>query len=74
MLGERQWFSPISLLAMKTSFRSSCPRCTLLGAEDQKGESLTYDEVIRIRDEAPCIMMRADHLQRLAESRGHNDF
>lgn len=45
----------------------------LLSAEDQKGEPLTYDEVIRIRDASPCIMMRVDHVQKMAESRGYND-
>ena len=42
----------------------------LIHAEDQKGEPLSYDEVIRIRDKAPCIMMRAEHARKLAESRG----
>jgi uncharacterized protein YegJ (DUF2314 family) len=45
----------------------------LLSAEDKKGEPLTYDEVIRIRDDAPCIMMRVDHMRQLAESRGYRD-
>lgn len=45
----------------------------LLNAEDKKGEPLTYDEVIRIRDGAPCIMMRVDHAQQMAESRGCDD-
>ena len=30
---------------------------TLLNAEDKKGTPLTPDEVVSIRDEAPCIMM-----------------
>ena len=45
----------------------------LLSAEDNKGEPLTYDEVIQIRDESPCIMMRVEHAHQLAESRGFDD-
>lgn len=45
----------------------------LLSAEDKKGEPLTFDEVIRIRDKAPCIMMRIDDQRKLAESRGYDD-
>jgi uncharacterized protein YegJ (DUF2314 family) len=45
----------------------------LLNAEDKKGEPLTYDEVIRTRDKSPCIMMRVDHVQQMAESRGYDD-
>ncbi len=45
----------------------------LLSAEDKKGEPLSYDEVIRIRDDSPCIMMRVDHMHKMAESRGYHD-
>lgn len=45
----------------------------LLSAEDKKGEPLTYDEVIRIRDESPCIMMSVDDLQKMVASRGYED-
>jgi uncharacterized protein YegJ (DUF2314 family) len=39
-------------------------------AEDQKGEPLTFDEVIKIRDAASCIMMRAVDARKMEESRG----
>ena len=42
----------------------------LLGAEDKQGEPLTFDEVIRIRDQASCIMMSVDDQKRMAERRG----
>lgn len=45
----------------------------LLSAEDNKGEPLTYDEVIRLRDKAHCIMIRRESVQKLAESRGYDD-
>jgi uncharacterized protein YegJ (DUF2314 family) len=45
----------------------------LISAEDRKGEPLTYDEVIRLRDKSPCIMMRVDDVHKLAESRGYDD-
>jgi uncharacterized protein YegJ (DUF2314 family) len=45
----------------------------LLHAEDQKGKPLSYDEVIRIRDASPCMMMRAADARKMAESRGYQD-
>ena len=46
---------------------------TLVSAEDKKGEPLSYDEVIRIRDGAPCIMMEKADARKLAESRQYTD-
>jgi len=45
----------------------------LLSAEDKKGEPLNHDEVIRIRDKAPCIMMAAADARKMDESRGYRD-
>jgi hypothetical protein len=45
----------------------------LLNAEDNKGAPLTYEDVIQIRDKSPCIMMAADNVQKMAESRGYRD-
>jgi uncharacterized protein YegJ (DUF2314 family) len=45
----------------------------LLHAEDIKGEPLTSMEVIRLRDKAPCIMMKREDALKLAESRGYED-
>jgi uncharacterized protein YegJ (DUF2314 family) len=45
----------------------------LIHAEDLKGEPLSHDEVLRIRDEAVCIMMKAEDASQLAESRGYRD-
>lgn len=45
----------------------------LIHAEDQKGEPLSYDEVIRIRDNAACVMMRTEHARKLDETRGYRD-
>jgi uncharacterized protein YegJ (DUF2314 family) len=45
----------------------------LLRAEDLKGEPLSHDEVIRIRDKAACIMMQAQDARKLDESRGYRD-
>jgi uncharacterized protein YegJ (DUF2314 family) len=45
----------------------------LIRAEDLKGEPLSQDEVIRIRDKAPCIMMQIDDARKLEESRGYRD-
>src|SRR5262245_37898477 len=42
-------------------------------AEEVKGASLTQEEVHRIRDNATCIMMRAEDASRMAESRGYRD-
>ncbi len=45
----------------------------LINAEDKKGEPLTPDEVLSIRDNAPCIMMQNDVARQMAESRGYDD-
>jgi len=45
----------------------------LIRAEDLKGEPLSRDEVIRIRDKAACIMMRIEDARKLNESRGYRD-
>jgi uncharacterized protein YegJ (DUF2314 family) len=45
----------------------------LIRAEDVKGEPLTLDEVIGIRDKAACIMMQAVDARKLDESRGYRD-
>ena len=45
----------------------------LLSAEDKKGEPLTNDEVIEIRDNAACIMMTVADATKMAGSRGYDD-
>jgi uncharacterized protein YegJ (DUF2314 family) len=45
----------------------------LLHAEDLKGEPLTSEEVIRVRNAATCIMMKREDARKLAESRGYED-
>jgi uncharacterized protein YegJ (DUF2314 family) len=45
----------------------------LIHAEDLKGEPLSHDEVIRIRDSANCIMVPADVAREMDESRGYRD-
>ena len=45
----------------------------LLSAEDKKGEPLTHDEVIRIRDKSPCIMMAIADVRKMDDSRGFRD-
>lgn len=45
----------------------------LVAAEDKKGEALTNDEVLSIRNNAACIMMTHSNAKKLAESRGHDD-
>jgi uncharacterized protein YegJ (DUF2314 family) len=45
----------------------------LLAAEDKKGEPLTNDEVLSIRDNGACIMMTHSDLAKLAKSRGYDD-
>jgi uncharacterized protein YegJ (DUF2314 family) len=45
----------------------------MIRAEDLKGEPLSYDEVIRIRDKAACIMMRTEDARKLDETRGYRD-
>ncbi|MEW4455125.1 DUF2314 domain-containing protein [Bremerella sp. JC817] len=44
----------------------------LLSAENKKGEPLTPDEVINIRDNAACIMMEASRAKAMAEKRGED--
>lgn len=41
-------------------------------AEDEKGEPLTCDEVFRIRDKSPCIMMATADAMKMIESRGYD--
>jgi hypothetical protein len=45
----------------------------LIHAEDLKGSPLSEDEVLRIRDEALCVMTRRDVAQATAASRGYDD-
>lgn len=45
----------------------------LLAAEDKKGEPLSHDEVLSIRDNAACIVMTAADAARMAETRGYDD-
>lgn len=45
----------------------------LLNAENEKGQPLSYEEVIQIRDEAACIMAGAEQIAKLAETRGYED-
>jgi hypothetical protein len=45
----------------------------LLHAEKLKGEPLTEDEVLRIRDNAICVMTRVDVARKQDESRGYRD-
>ena len=45
----------------------------LLRAEKVKGSALTETEVLRIRDQAPCMMMSLDKVRTLEESRGYRD-
>jgi hypothetical protein len=45
----------------------------LLAAERKKGSPLTPEEVIAIRDQGVCIMMRESHLLALEERRGYRD-
>lgn len=42
----------------------------LVAAEDRKGSPLSYDEVIRVRDRAACIMMTSVDAAKMVESRG----
>jgi hypothetical protein len=50
------------------------PLATMLAhAEASKGGRLTEAEVLRIRDEAPCIMMAPEDAAKLAEPRGCRD-
>jgi hypothetical protein len=45
----------------------------LLHLERDKRSPLTRDEVLKIRDGAPCIMLRESHVAQLAEKRGYPD-
>ena len=45
----------------------------LVNLEDQKGEPLSYEEVMEIRDNASVMMMEKSHADALAESRGYDD-
>ena len=45
----------------------------LIAAEDNKGEPLTSEEVVSIRDNTTCIMMTHADSAKLAESRGYDD-
>lgn len=45
----------------------------LIVAEDKKGEPLTMDEVLSLRDDAACIVMTHIDAAKLAESRGYDD-
>lgn len=45
----------------------------LIAAEDKKGQPLTNDEVLSIRNKATCIMMTYADAAKLAESRGYED-
>lgn len=45
----------------------------LIHAEDKKGEPLTPAEVLEIRDNAACIMMKTSDVQAMIESRGYVD-
>jgi hypothetical protein len=41
--------------------------------ERKKGSPLTAQEVIDIRDKGACMMLRIEHAQALANSRGYDD-
>lgn len=42
-------------------------------AERQKGAPLTEPEVLAIRDQGVCMMLRVEHAIALDEKRGYND-
>ena len=44
----------------------------LISAEDKKGSPLTETEAIRIRDKAPCVMMKVADAAKLEETRGRD--
>ena len=46
---------------------------TLVSAEDKKGQPLTKTEVLSIRDNAPCMMMKPADFEKLEQSRGYDD-
>lgn len=45
----------------------------LSNAEQTKGSPLTEAEVVRIRDEAPCMILRESAARELDEKRGYRD-
>lgn len=45
----------------------------LLNKENEKGEPLTEQEVLSIRDNAACIMMPVSVIDKMEESRGYPD-
>lgn len=45
----------------------------LLNAEDKKGSPLEEPEVLKIRDDAPCITMERSDAEAMNESRGYKD-
>lgn len=45
----------------------------LLNAENEKGQPLTYEEVVQLRDSAACIMAGREQIAQLAERRGYED-
>jgi hypothetical protein len=45
----------------------------LVRAEELKGSALTRDEVVRIRDNAVCIMLRASAKAEMEKTRGYPD-
>lgn len=45
----------------------------LVDAERRKGSPLTEQEVLDIRDNGVCMMMRVEHAIALDEKRGYND-
>src|SRR5438034_343517 len=50
------------------------PLATMLArAEKVKGSALTETEIMRLRDNAPCIMMDANDAKKMEERRGYRD-
>lgn len=45
----------------------------LSDAETKKGSPLSEDEVLRIRDAAPCMILPESHVAALDEKRGYRD-
>ncbi len=45
----------------------------LSDAEQKKGSPLTEAEVVRIRDAAPCVILRESAVAALEEKRGYRD-
>jgi uncharacterized protein YegJ (DUF2314 family) len=44
----------------------------LIAAENHKGTPLSRDEVLRLRDKAPCIMMRLEDARKMEDKRGRD--